>query len=371
MGPFIQDTIVRVIGFLAGQRDFATSEGKQSATSVPLARSRADPGSSTFGYRSVQSIMALVNAIPRPGRSRAGRFPGLAAGAVGAVLAASVVNAQPPATATGASAGAIPFTDGHVHLNDPAAQLRLMQENDVGRAIIFWGRASSNATIVEAARAHPSRFIPFVSVSPERATYRELWARNDTTLLGELDRELRTGRYAGIGEISVVHFPGEGFPEADFDPAGVIMRGIMTLADRHRVPVLVHCEITRLDAFARLLRDFPTVTVIWAHGGYTPYFLAARMLEQHPNLIYELSARTWAEHPRSPDYTIFRNETQVWPRWLELIERHPERFIIGTDAAQRGNDREKVSRVRLLLSQLTDSTRALVATRNLDRIIRR
>ena len=280
------------------------------------------------------------------------------------VFAASVVHGQPPVAT-------IPFTDAHVHLNDPAAQLRLMQEHDVGRAIIFWGRASSNATILEAARAHPDRFIPFVSISPERAAYRELWTRNDTALLAELDRELRTGRYAGIGEISVVHFPGDGFPEADFDPAGAIMRGIMSLAARHRVPVLIHCEITRLDAFTRLLRDHPDVTVIWAHGGYTPYFLAARLIEQHPNLVYELSARTWADHPRSPDYTILRNETDVWPRWLELIERHPRRFIIGTDAAQRGTDREKVTRVRLLLAQLTPPTRALVAVENLDRILRR
>jgi predicted TIM-barrel fold metal-dependent hydrolase len=149
------------------------------------------------------------------------------------------------------------------------------------------------------------------------------------------------------------------------------MRGIMTLAAKHAVPVMIHCEITRLDAFSALLRDFPGVTVIWAHGGYTPYFLASRMLDTHPNLIYELSARTWTEHPRSPDYTIFRNETTAWPRWLELIERHSGRFIIGTDAAQRGNDRDKVSRVRLLLAQLTPSTRALVASGNLDRILRR
>jgi hypothetical protein len=134
---------------------------------------------------------------------------------------------------------------------------------------------------------------------------------------------------------------------------------------------MIHCEITRLEAFASLLRDSPAVTVIWAHGGYTPYFLAARMLDAHPNLIYELSARTWAEHPRSPDYTILRNETTVWPLWLALIERYPQRFIIGTDAAQRGNDREKVNRVRLLLAQLTPPTRALVATGNLDRILRR
>ena len=63
--------------------------------------------------------------------------------------------------------------------------------------------------------------------------------------------------------------------------------------------------------------------MIWAHGGYTPYFLARRMIERHPNLTYELSARTYLRHPRSPDYTIFRNETEVWPRWLGLIEANP------------------------------------------------
>jgi predicted TIM-barrel fold metal-dependent hydrolase len=150
-----------------------------------------------------------------------------------------------------------------------------------------------------------------------------------------------------------------------------MMRGIMTLAGRYRVPVMIHCEITHLDAFARLLREFPTVTVIWAHGGYTPYFLAERMLDAHPNLVYELSARTWAEHPRSPDYTIFRNETAVWSRWLGLVERNAQRFIVGTDAAQRGNDREKVARVRLFLSQLSPATRELVAKGNIERLLRR
>ena len=273
--------------------------------------------------------------------------------------------------AASSGADAIPFTDAHVHLNDLAIHLDLMTTANVPRAIVFWGRSSSNATILEAARAHPDRLVPFVSISPERAAYRTSWIANDTSLLAELDRELRTGRFAGIGEISVVHFPGEGFPEADFDAAGPMMRGIMTLAAHHRVPVMIHCEITRLESFSKLLRDFPAVTVIWAHGGYTPYFLAARMLDTHPNLIYELSARTWADHPRSPDYTIFRSDTTAWPRWLELIERHSGRFIIGTDAAQRGNDRDKVRRVRLLLAQLTPPTRALVASGNLDRILRR
>ena len=312
--------------------------------------------------------MAPVNGVPRFLSSRLHLATGCGLILATVTSALPVAHAQAPVSVV---VDPIPFIDAHVHLNDVAVQLTLMQDQNVGRAIVFWGRSSSNASVLDATRAHPGRFIPFVSVSPERAAYRDRWTRNDTALLAELDRELRTGHYRGIGEISVVHFPGEGFPEADFDPMGPSMRGIMTLAADYRVPVMIHCEITGLGAFAKLIRDFPTVTVIWAHGGYTPYFLAARMLDAHPNLIYELSARTWAEHPRSPDYTIFRNETDAWPRWLELIERYPQRFIIGTDAAQRGNDREKVNRVRLLLAQLTPATRSLVATGNIDRILRR
>ena len=48
------------------------------------------------------------------------------------------------------------------------------------------------------------------------------------------------------------------------------------LAERHGVPVLVHCEVTRLRELEALLAEFPRVTVVWAHGGYTPLVLARR-----------------------------------------------------------------------------------------------
>ena len=277
-----------------------------------------------------------------------------------------------PAATVAADSTATPFVDAHVHLNDPAMQRALMDAHRLPLAFAFWGARSDNASVLAAAQADP-RLVPWVSVSPERRAYRDQWERGDTPLLAELDRALRTGAYRGIGEISVVHFAGTGFPEADFDPLGPTMRGIMTLAERHRVPVLVHCEVTRLRELEALLADFPRVTVVWAHGGYTPLVLARRLLERHPNLVYELSARTWAQHPRSPDYTIFRDESRVWPEWLALIEEHPTRFVVGTDASHRDavGERRKVERVQLLLAQLGAGTRALVAEGNARRLVGR
>jgi hypothetical protein len=278
-------------------------------------------------------------------------------------LAAPLAARQPDPTT--------PFVDAHVHVNEPAAWIALMDEAGIAWSVALAGRDVDNAGLLAAARQWPGRFRPFVSVSPEHRAFRGAWAADDTSLVPLVDSLLAGGGFHGIGEISAVHFPGTGFPEADFDPNGRTLRGLMALARKHAVPIMVHVEVTRLRELETLLADFRDVTVIWAHGGYTPLFLAERMLRAHPNLIYELSARTWASHPRSPDYTIFRDDRDVWPEWLALIEALPDRFVVGTDAAVRShaNDLAKIRRVERLLDQLSPATRRLVARANLERIL--
>lgn len=281
------------------------------------------------------------------------------------------------AIALACSAGAVcaqhvPFVDAHVHLNDPVLQLELMDQHGATHAVVFWGGRSDNASVLEAARRFAPRLIPFASISPERTAYRPAWEGDATDLLAQLDAMLATGQYKGIGEINAVHFPATGFGETDFSPLGAPMQGIMALARKHKVPVLVHVEITRMAELSGLMRQWPDVTVIWAHGGYTPLFLAQRMLLQHPNLLYELSARTWPRHPRSPDYTLLRDGEAVWPEWLALIEEMPERFLVGTDAANRSRsgDAARHASVQNLLRQLSPRAQPLVARENLLRLLR-
>ena len=261
----------------------------------------------------------------------------------------------------------VPFVDAHVHLNDEGMQLEMMQRFGVKRAVVFWGRNSDNETVAAAVKRHPDRFIAFASISPERRSYRKAWDEQDTTLLAALDALLASGRFKGIGEISATHFPSPGLPETDYDPMSPMLRGILALARSYRVPVMVHIEVTRLRELSSLLDAYPDVPVIWAHGGYTPLFLARRMIERHPNLHYELSARTWPRHPRAPDYTILRDGKTVWPEWLEFIESKPERFIIGTNASHRSRESEvmKFESVQAFLRQLSPATRKRVAETNM------
>ncbi len=260
--------------------------------------------------------------------------------------------------------------DAHVHLNDVGMQLALMDEYGVERAVVFWGRRSDNEAILEAAAKHPGRFVPFASNSPERGTYRARWARDDPALVGELEALLAGGKFRGIGEISVAHAESAGFAATDFSPDSTVMHGIMALAVRHRIPVMVHCETTRTAELERVLATHRGVAVIWAHGGYTGAAEARRMLEAHPNLHYELSASTWPRHPRSTGYPIVR-EGKVLPEWLALIESMPRRFLVGTDASHhvKANERMKIESVRAFLGQLSPAARREVGGEALRRLL--
>jgi Tat protein secretion system quality control protein TatD with DNase activity len=276
------------------------------------------------------------------------------------------------ALAAGCAASPEPLAlfDSHVHLNDVAMQVSLMDEYGVARAVVFWGRKSDNETILEAAARHPGRFVPFASISPERGTYRAQWARDDPAIVTQLAALLATGRYRGIGEISVVHAQSAGFAATDFALDSGTMGAIMRLAREHRIPVMLHCEATRLAEFERLLAAHRGVDVIWAHGGYTQAGEARRMLESHANLYYELSARTWPRHPRSADYPIVRDGV-VDAEWLALIESMPRRFLVGTDASHHAeaNERMKIESVREFLRQLSPGARREVGGAVLDRLV--
>ena len=94
------------------------------------------------------------------------------------------------------------------------------------------------------------------------------------------------------------------------------------------------------------------------------------MLAAHPNLYYELSARTWPRHPRSADYPIVRDGV-VSPEWLALIESMPRRFLAGTDASHHveANERMKIESVRDFLRQLSPVARREVGGDVLRRLL--
>ncbi len=189
--------------------------------------------------------------------------------------------------------------------------------------------------LLNALKAQPedirSRFYPFVcGVNP-----------NDMYAADQIRRllEMYPGEIYGIGELMSRHDDltaltyGEP-PRADH-PA--LLR-IFDLAAEYDLPVLIHHNISAsyessplyLHEMERALAHNRNARIIWAHVGISRRIevedllgITDRMLRENDNLYYDIS---WVVYD---DY-IAKDETSL-KAWAALIEKYPDRFMIGSD----------------------------------------
>lgn len=157
--------------------------------------------------------------------------------------------------------------------------------------------------------------------------------------------ELDPGLWQGLGEVFTRHDDLTALTYGDVPRANnEAMRRVYHLAAEHDLPVLLHANITSkrerhplyLEELEEALRNHPHVRFIWAHAGTSMEihrhqeqleFLRptlARLLDDYPNLYVDLSwtmLRPYLLDARGrPDR-----------RWLQLVRRHPGRFMLGSD----------------------------------------
>lgn len=160
----------------------------------------------------------------------------------------------------------------------------------------------------------------------------------------------------GFGEMSAEHFSFErGHPYQSVAPDHPLFLLLADIAAHNDVPIDLHMEAVpeemlmpeteRLDngenprrlsaniaAFERLLEHNPQARIIWAHAGWDntgkrTAQLCKQLLQKHPNLYMSIKLGKGAYEENNPV-----SETgEVKKEWLELFEKYPDRFIIGTD----------------------------------------
>ncbi|NIR31164.1 MAG: amidohydrolase family protein [Gammaproteobacteria bacterium] len=111
-----------------------------------------------------------------------------------------------------------------------------------------------------------------------------------------------------------------------------IVQGLLELAREFDVPMLIHTEASDYRYFLPICRDHPQVRFQWAHaGGHLGPVQVGALMERCPNVWVGLSARDpWR-------YGSFADEEgRLPPGWRELLERYPERFLIGSDPVWPG-----------------------------------
>jgi Amidohydrolase len=249
----------------------------------------------------------------------------------------------------------LPIFDTHIHYAYnafdivPAAQLiDHMRKAGLSRALV--SGAMAPGSIEDGAQKlfalAPDLIVP--SLRPYRK-FEDLntWYR-DPEILRELEARLKKFRYAAIGEF---HLYGD---NADTP----VMRSIVQLAKQYKI--LLHAHSDR-DAVERLIKQEPSVRILWAHGGFNTPEVIADMLAKNKNLWCDVAYRT-----------DMGSEGQVNPQWLELIQRFPDRFMVGTDTFTPERllyIGEHASFSRGWLSALPKALAERVAFRNADALI--
>ncbi len=157
--------------------------------------------------------------------------------------------------------------------------------------------------------------------------------------------ELYPGLWQGIGEVITRHDDLTALTEGETPRANSeAMYRVYAFAERHRLPVLLHSNITskreRNPLYAgeveAALARYPEVNIIWAHAGtsktlhrfqgHMPFLLPTitRMMEAYSNLYIDLS---WTV---LRPYLLDEHDRPV-QGWVTLVSRYPDRFVIGSD----------------------------------------
>ena len=249
-----------------------------------------------------------------------------------ALLSLLVVLALSPAWSGGALAADYtgPLFDAHLHYNEeawngrdgphpPADVLARMQRNGV-KAILSNSRPNDGTRALAAlpeTRAAGVTVVPFIRLYRNRADY-DNWFRDPSIyrmVQEELARGTAAGPYRGLGEFHL------------YDSAnarGPVARQLMALAEEKSLVVLAHVDD---EAIELLMAATPSqgreLRLIWAHTGIngTPIERVQALLAKYPRLMGELSYR--------PGLTC--DDGKLCPDWRALIERHPDRFLVGSD----------------------------------------
>jgi len=219
-----------------------------------------------------------------------------------------------------------PFADVHVHFNwdqreliDAASIADKLEAAGVEFAV---AAGTPSELALELARAANGHVIPIFSPYIHELGRRD-WHLNPRVV--ELaEKGLGNGDYRGIGEI---HFMAGFAPRAD----NAVFLELMALAEKYRVPALIHIDSADETAFVEICRRYPTLDILFAHaGGNLHAAHIRRIVETCPNAWIEFSARDpWRYGALTGDDGL------LLPEWRALVLDHPQRFVTGTDPVWR------------------------------------
>ena len=270
--------------------------------------------------------------------------------------------AAPPAAGHAPYGG--PLIDAHSHLPNPQvldAYVAAMKRHNVGKVVLLGvgGLQKQDVEWIAAgAKRYPDRIIQGAPV-PDPLGQGQA---------SKLDALLGSGQYRAAGEVHVRQESRKIDRRAD-DPA---FGQVLEVAAKHGVPVVIHCELTAAAASSleTALQKHPKAVIVLAHGGSAEPALLEGLLSRNPNLLVDLSGMHYQRTPR-----LASEKGRLDPAWKGLIEKFPDRFMMGIDVwAPRLFEPATLDRLlawtRRILGELPPEVAQKVAYRNAARLFR-
>ncbi len=203
-------------------------------------------------------------------------------------------------------------------------------------------------------------------------------------LIEEANRLFEAKKIKGIGELILNNQnsnPNTSFQrKAKIDSDGILQ--LLDVAKRWEGFVNIHAEDdpNSVQELENIAAAYPSVPIILAHCMFTANTsLIDGLLAKYPNIYCEMSARNDAmfmnqyakQHADKFDWIVF-DDKKLQSKWKDLIEKHPTRFMVGTDTFNSWVDVKKtVRQIRGgLLQNLSPETAKLVASENAIRVMK-
>jgi len=181
----------------------------------------------------------------------------------------------------------------------------------------------------------------------------------------------------GYGELILNNQNSSPYPpfrrRAQIDSA--MVRRMFALVATHGGIVQIHTEphSASVAELRNLLRDFPQVPVVLSHcmAVTTGPGEVEALFEASPQVHCELSFRSRTTMARLPAAQVYGFDF-ARPDWIASIEKHPDRYMVGTDATSENiSYDDEVRQIRAgLLARLKPETLRKVANGNARRLMK-
>jgi hypothetical protein len=265
----------------------------------------------------------------------------------GAALALAVATAS-AWPAPGGAAERLPIFDTHAHYSrdawapyPPARILEILSQAGVPRALVSSTPDDGTLRLHEAA---PGRVVPILRPYRSRADMGEWFASEE--VLDYVIERLDRGLHKGVGEFHLWSAAEAGTPQMRKLAALAVSRGLILHVHAGAAPIRALFEIE------------PDLRIVWAHAGMgAPPEVVGELLDRYANLRTELSYRAGDIAPGG----------RLDPAWRDLLLRHSDRFMIGTDTyviARWDAYRGLVEEHRAWLAQLPPAAARAIAYGN-------